>query len=128
MVRYDVKGKSNLTDAFGIDGGGGGGGFSEGGSGQVGRRSYWVDPPGVRTRGASWKGAPGVFRRKLPIRHDGKSNQGDSAGPRAPNYVYVWRQLSAEIRFLALCGGSSLSAVNHDRSTLMEEREESFHD
>lgn len=81
----------------------------------MGRRSYWVDPP--CTRGASWQGAPGVFRRKLPIRYDGKSNQGDSAGPQAPDYVYVWRQLSAEIRFLARCGGSSLSAVNLDRST-----------
>lgn len=70
----------------------------------MGRRSYWMDPPCTPSWSVVAGGrAPGVFRRKLPIRYDGKSNQGDSAGPQAPDYVYVWRQLSAEIRFLARC-------------------------
>lgn len=39
MVRYDVKGKSNLTDAFGIDGGGEEG---EGGK-REGKVARWAD-------------------------------------------------------------------------------------
>lgn len=91
MVRYDVKGKSNLTDAFGI----GGGGEEE----EEGRVARWADDligwilRYVERRGAG--GARGISP-EAGIRYDGKSNQGDSAGPQAPDYVYVWRQLSAE--------------------------------
>lgn len=42
MVRYDVKGKSNLTDAFGIDGGGEEGLEGEGGK-REGKVARWAD-------------------------------------------------------------------------------------
>lgn len=49
MVRYDVKGKSNLTDAFGIDGGGEEGLEGEGGSG----RGKWPGGPTILLGGSS---------------------------------------------------------------------------
>lgn len=82
MVRYDVKGKSNLTDAFGIEGE---------------ERGEWPGGPtillGWILRYVERRGARGISP-EAGIRYDGKSNQGDSAGPQAPDYVYVWRQLS----------------------------------
>lgn len=115
MVRYDVKGKSNLTDAFGIEGEEG---RRRGESGQVGRRSYWVGSS------ATWSVvAPGVFRRKLVSATTGNRIK---EIPRA-----LRRQITCTFgdnyRFrnsIARGRRSNLSAVNPDRSINTSMRED----
>lgn len=84
MVRFDVKGKSNLTDAFGIDREEGFGlrGWSNG------RVARWADDLIGWIRSVVAEGARGICRKLLSGTTGNRINvEGDSAGPPVPDYI-----------------------------------------